>query len=308
LEKNNRFYLFDKIFFDNLAKTDNLVPSPALLEAQNIGAGDFRKVGDNMIAGLISRGYFNSDSRILDVGCGLGRLARPLTKYLAGRGEYYGLDNAKDSIEWCKSRYSSFDRFKFEWANVYSKFYNPEGRIKGSEYRFPYGDAFFDFVMLTSVFTHLLRPDIENYLAEIAGVIRPGGYCYSTWFLLTDELNREFCRRLELVQQPPKCVLLLPYFVLIKQIKSIYSVAVQFFRGYRTASYVANSTYALAPIDGGFVADKDIPEKVVCFRQDLVAEMHSRHGLEIDKINYGTWCGREVVGGYQDEVIALRRN
>lgn len=246
--------------------SDDLIPPTELVEAQNIGAGDFEQVGDGMIGGLISRGYFNSNSRILDVGCGLGRLARPLTKYLEGPGEYYGLDIAKDSIEWCASKYAKLDRFHFALANVYSKFYNPEGTTNGAEYKFPYEDGFFDFVMLTSVFTHLVLPDVDNYLAEISRVLKPNGWCYSTWFLITEELDAEYNRRLR-----------------------------------------TNAPDALAPIAGGFVMDEGTPEKVIFLNENTIRQLYQKHGLTIDAINYGTWCGRDVVGGYQDEIIGIKR-
>ena len=38
-------------------------------------------------------------------------------------------------------------------------------------------------VFLTSVFTHMFGEDIENYLSEIARVLKPGGKALITWFL-----------------------------------------------------------------------------------------------------------------------------
>ena len=63
--------------------------------------------------------------------------------------------------------------------------YNPEG-VDPAEFSFPYPDTAFDFVFLTSVFTHMLPPDVRHYLTEIRRVIRPGGSCLMTFFLLND--------------------------------------------------------------------------------------------------------------------------
>jgi hypothetical protein len=40
------------------------------------------------------------------------------------------------------------------------------------------------------VFTHLLPADMENYLAQVSRVLKPGGRCLITFFLLNPESNR----------------------------------------------------------------------------------------------------------------------
>jgi SAM-dependent methyltransferase len=57
-------------------------------------------------------------------------------------------------------------------------------------YEFPYLANSFDFVFLTSVFTHMMPAEFENYLAEIARVLKPGGRVFSTFFLHTAESAR----------------------------------------------------------------------------------------------------------------------
>ena len=48
----------------------------------------------------------------------------------------------------------------------------------------------FDFVFVLSVFTHLLPPDMEHYLAETARVMKPGCRSLVSFFLLNDESVR----------------------------------------------------------------------------------------------------------------------
>ncbi len=43
------------------------------------------------------------------------------------------------------------------------------------------------FVLLTSVFTHMLPQDMDNYLSEVARVLKPDGRCLITYFLLNPE-------------------------------------------------------------------------------------------------------------------------
>lgn len=76
--------------------------------------------------------------------------------------------------------------FRFQLADLYNKEYNPTGRLAAKDYVFPFADNTFDFVFLTSVFTHMLPEDVEHYVAEISRVLRPGGRCLITFFLLNE--------------------------------------------------------------------------------------------------------------------------
>jgi len=91
-------------------------------------------------------------------------------------------------VRWCQRRISSrFPNFHFQVADIYNPAYNPRGRYKAREYVFPYGDNAFDFVFATSVFTHMLPQDMERYLTEIVRVLKPGGRCLVTFFLLSPQ-------------------------------------------------------------------------------------------------------------------------
>ena len=118
-------------------------------------------------------------------------MAVPLTRYLAAGGSYEGFDIDAREIAWCSGHITSrYPNFRFRVADIYSKRYNPMGAYTDAEYKFPYVDGSFDFLFMTSVFTHILRPGLENYLAEIARVLKPGGRCLITYFLLNDESIR----------------------------------------------------------------------------------------------------------------------
>jgi len=162
-------------------RRDRLTP-PRRLDF--VGHSDFAATGDEFLAHFIELGGLQPDERVLDVGCGIGRMARPLTGYLSSDGTYDGFDVNRDGIAWCRRRYRRHPNFRFEVADLFNARYNPRGAQRADEYRFPYEDASFDFVVATSVFTHLLEADATHYVAECARVLAPGGRLFATFFVL----------------------------------------------------------------------------------------------------------------------------
>lgn len=131
------------------------------------------------------------DQLVLDVGCGCGQIATELTNYLHPDGAYEGFDIVPSLIDWCADNISgSFPAFRFQCADVANASYNPTGTYSASDYRFPYPDGAFDVVFAKSVFTHLLDDAMQNYVREVARVLRSGGRCLMTFFLLNDETAR----------------------------------------------------------------------------------------------------------------------
>jgi SAM-dependent methyltransferase len=162
-----------------------LSPPPALV---TLVGGDFEAAGAEFMEYFETLGKLQPSESVLDVGCGVGRMALPLTRFLNADGRYEGFDAAKALVEWCQAEITPrYPRFRFQHVDLHNTFYNPDGTIRPSEFRFPYEDASFDFVFLTSVFTHMLPADVEQYTAEVARVLKVGGRCLVTFFLLNEE-------------------------------------------------------------------------------------------------------------------------
>lgn len=172
-----------------LSRRDPLTPPKS--KSYVIG-GNYEMVGRRFLETLVNLGGLKPDERVLDVGCGIGRVAVPLTGYLNEEGSYEGIDVIPEAIRWCQKNITPrYPNFKFTLADVYNKEYNQRvGGASASEYIFPYKDEAFDFVFLTSVFTHMLPDEVDNYLSQIARVLKPNGRCLITYFLLNQESLR----------------------------------------------------------------------------------------------------------------------
>lgn len=148
----------------------------------------FKQNGAEFLRYYVELCGLQPDDAILDVGAGIGRKTLPLTGYLSARGRYEGIEIVRDGVEWCRARITPrYPQFHFQQIDVYNRYYNPSGGQPASRYRFPFDDATFDVAVLGSVFTHLLPEDVENYLAQVARVLKPGGRCLITFFLLNQE-------------------------------------------------------------------------------------------------------------------------
>ena len=167
---------------DAVSGRDALVPPRRL---QFVGAGDFVTVGDEFLFHFRTLAGIEPHHRVLDIGCGIGRMARPLVRFLdPARGSYDGFDVNREGIEWCRAHYAAHPHFRFRAVDLFNTRYRPDAGESAREFRFPYPDGAFDLVFATSVFTHLPREEADRYLQESARVLAPGGRLLATFFLL----------------------------------------------------------------------------------------------------------------------------
>jgi SAM-dependent methyltransferase len=130
-------------------------------------------------------GYTKS-SRIVDIGCGLGRLA---TGMLAEFGdvEYLGIDANEEFVRWCRENIEKYHpSFQFAHLDMANELYNPAGTLDGSELRLPVDNNSVDIVYLWGVFTNMLPQHVEAYVREIGRILRPQGRCFLTTFVEED--------------------------------------------------------------------------------------------------------------------------
>jgi SAM-dependent methyltransferase len=164
---------------------DTLTPPLRLLFDGTRSYAEYQRLGDGFRDFLVGLGL-QPHHHVLEVGSGNGKNARALAPYLT-TGRYEGFEIVPAGVAWCQRHITSrHPHVRFQHANVYNRTYHPTGRTPARLYRFPYADDTFEFVVLTSVFTHMLPADLENYIREIARVLKPGGTCLASLFLLTD--------------------------------------------------------------------------------------------------------------------------
>jgi len=238
-----------------------------------VGTGDFKEIGGEFFHYFLELARLKPGEKILEVGCGIGRMAVPLMDYLRDGGSYEGFDIVAHGIRWCQKKIARrAPRFHFQLADIYNYGYNPTGKTKAAQYRFPYEDQSFDFVFLTSVFTHMLPRDLEHYLSEINRVLKKGGRCFITFFLL----NKESLRLIN------------------------------------TGASAIDFKHEMEGADGfpkTRVKDPEVPEAAVAYSEYYIKELYEKNNMEISEpIRYGSWCGRKEFLSFQDIVLAVSHN
>lgn len=155
-----------------------------------VGDGDFRAIGTEFLGHLVRLGGLRPEARVLDIGSGIGRMAVPLTQYLARGATYLGLDPTREGIEWCRRTVTpTYPNFRFRHLDVLHEIYNPRGLLRGESLVLPVGDASIDFAFMISVVTHLPPVEVEVYAREVARLLAPGGRLFVTSFVM-DETAR----------------------------------------------------------------------------------------------------------------------
>lgn len=150
-----------------------------------IGVGDrlFRNqeyhlnIGETFQMECRQHRYFQTDSVILEIGCGVARMIWPL-RGDTFNGHYIGIDIDPEMIEWCRRNFDN--RFEFHLASHANHTYR--GSVTSSAYRLPVTDNSVDFLFSTSLFTHLLEPELLNYVTESPRVLKKSAKTTMTYF------------------------------------------------------------------------------------------------------------------------------
>jgi SAM-dependent methyltransferase len=126
-------------------------------------------------------------SRVLEIGCGPGRLPIGILATCGEIERYDGVDIDPDSVWWgARNITRHHPSFRFHLVDARHERYRPDGTPMDDSFRLPLGDADYDLVYLHSVFANLLEEDIRVYCREFSRVLKLGGRVFATAFVEDD--------------------------------------------------------------------------------------------------------------------------
>lgn len=115
------------------------------------------------VADYFSKYLDLKEKKILDWGCGPGRVIRHLPDVVGNKCQYYGTDYNKQSIDWCSK---NLPGISFNCNTL--------------EAKLPYPDDFFDGIYGISIFTHLSEQLHYDWYTELHRILKPGGILFLT--------------------------------------------------------------------------------------------------------------------------------
>jgi SAM-dependent methyltransferase len=162
-------YVVPKLSDNHRENDDHTFPVPPKPLWLHYGAtaDEYLALGEAHVSTMISiantSGFaLREGNRVLDFGCGAGRMIRWLHKF-AGRCEIWGVDINARCIKWCQQNLSP----PFKFATI------------TTAPHLPFEDGYFDFIYCASVFTHI--DDLADaWLLELKRVTVPGGRIFIT--------------------------------------------------------------------------------------------------------------------------------
>lgn len=166
-------FIYEKVKFrkENRAFREQFpeVPLPSdylLYESYQLHYGKYYTGGiesARWLTGHLSRHISLENVKILDWGCGPGRLIRHLPQYTGDGCEFYGTDYNLKSIAWCKKHLPGI-----------------HFQVNSAEATLPWPDHFFDIIYGYSVLTHLSGEKQTQWYRELLRILKPGGILFVT--------------------------------------------------------------------------------------------------------------------------------
>ncbi|MES9990967.1 MAG: class I SAM-dependent methyltransferase [Candidatus Thiodiazotropha sp.] len=117
-----------------------------------------RLLAYNLYSTIQSIGGLKPNSRVLDFGCGCGRVINHLSRYFK-QSIFHGADIDAEAVSWCRDELHHVREF------VTNEVLPP----------LPFADGYFDMVYSISVFTHLPEDMQFAWLEELKRVTKPNG-------------------------------------------------------------------------------------------------------------------------------------
>jgi 2-polyprenyl-3-methyl-5-hydroxy-6-metoxy-1,4-benzoquinol methylase len=166
---------------------------------ENVPNEVWGEVGDSFTNWVYQQGFFaalikcfarNGSLKIIDFGCGHGKLAPVSVFFTHPEGEYLGIDIQESYIDYCRRKYARLPRVRFHVSKDYNPFYpqqqSPvaESKSYGNDWNVPPDST--DLVMALSVFTHLQEADAFGYISRIHTITKPDALAILTCHIVEE--------------------------------------------------------------------------------------------------------------------------
>ena len=257
-----------------IAYEPNLIPPLELMRQEGVDVlEEWFRWAEEWSMLLRAYGCIRRDSNVLEIGCGLGRIAFPLRYILSSEGSYDGFEICHNKVAFLEKNFSAvYPNFRFIWANINNTFYNPSGNIKAKDYQFPYAGSSFDIVFAASVFTHMLPEAAANYFEQASRVLKPDGCCLFSFFLLENYRPGE-----------PRPL------------------------GFSRPQFNFDHPYSSYGDDFAIV-EPDNPEQMTAYSLDLIKRLATQAGLELAQPPVpGLWSGTQSTWVGAQDLVILRK-
>jgi len=239
-----------------------------LINITGAGPESFGVISESHMSLLATYTPVQPDHHVLEIGCGIGRDAIPLTDLLI-RGTYIGVDIIRDSIDWCNANIARIHpNFRFVHFDVCDQLHNPGGTTRTLDIVLPVADGSVDRVIAQSVFTHMAELDTTHYFREFRRVMAPGAMVFATFFIVNATV-------LASARANPDRT---PFHLFFEHVYG----------------------------DGSFINDPDHPMGAVAYGQEALERMVLAAGFYDYRIIRGNWSGAvpaASAGAGQDIVV-----
>jgi SAM-dependent methyltransferase len=231
------------------------------------GTHNFEQIADWHISQIQKYVGINAADNVVEIGCGIGRVAIPLTEILTC-GTYLGTEVIRPSVDWCSENITArHPNFTFIHHDIHDTLHNPNGTLHAKDIRLPSEDGTVNLILLLSVFTHMFRDEIIHYMREFRRMLKPTGRVYASCFLVNSAV-------LDAVRDEPRL-----------------GWKVQFRHAYG---------------EGCYINSEEEPRGAVAFEDGMFMAMINQGRLALDDVLWGNWSGARDNPRSGQDVTILR--